>query len=141
MITHRLPFKQMLLAYACVLTVLCIFAQIVVAVKGDDVGAMSALALLPAFFYYLYFNSRASSKLNRVRFGKLITHFITFLIVNLSYHIHAAIVVNHANNTMTLPSGWYGVLFGMFVIWGIALAIHTVISIANSGFEELDVRS
>ncbi|MFT4246254.1 MAG: hypothetical protein QM571_07075 [Micrococcaceae bacterium] len=135
MITHRLPFNKMILSYTAVLTVLCVFAQIVVAVNNNEVGAMSVLALLPALFYYLYFNSRASNKLDQVRFGKLLVHFITFLIVNLSYHIHAAFVVTQSGTNMLLPSGWNGVLFGMFIVWGIVLAFHAIVSILNSGLE------
>jgi hypothetical protein len=40
---------------------------------------------------------------------------------------------------VNLSEGWFGVLFGMFVIWGIGLLIHMIASIAQKGYEELDV--
>jgi len=32
---------------------------------------------------------------------------------------------------------WFGVLFGMFVIWGLGLLIHLAASIGSRGFEDL----
>ena len=36
-----------------------------------------------------------------------------------------------------IDTGWFGVLFAMSMFWGLGLAVHTIASIANRGFEEL----
>jgi hypothetical protein len=136
--------NQIILPYAGIMAVLCLFAQVVIAVRGSEIDFVAGLALVPAYLYYLYFHITSKDKLSKVRFGRLVAHFVAFLIVNLSYHIHAAVLsLNNINDTqgpvVNLSEGWFGVLFGMFVFWGIGLLIHMIASIAQKGYEELDV--
>lgn len=136
--------NQILLPYAGILTLLCVFAQIIVVLHGNEIDFISGLALVPAFLYYLYFYITSKQKLSKIRFGRLVAHVVAFLIVNLSYHIHAAILsLGNTSNTqgpvVHLSEGWFGVLFGMTTIWGLGLLIHTVASIAQKGYEELDI--
>ncbi len=142
--TKSQSINQIILPYAGIMAILCLFAQIVTAARGSEIDFMAGLALVPAYLYYLYFHITSKEKLSKVRFGRLVAHFVAFLIVNLSYHIHAAILsLQNINETqgpvVNLPEGWFGVLFGMFVIWGVGLLIHMIASIAQKGYEELDV--
>ena len=135
--------NQILLPYAALLALLCIFAQVVTAARGNGIDLAAGLALVPACMYYLYFNYRNKSQLAKIRFGVLVTHFITFLVVNLSYHIHVAVLaLQNATDShgpaISLSDGWFGALIGMFVIWGAGLLVHTVISIAQKGYEDLE---
>ena len=114
------PIKKILLPYAGIMVILCIFAQVVIALRGSSIDFIAGLALMPAFIYYLYFNVMFKNRLSKVRFGALVAHVVGFLIVNLS------------------PS-WFGVLFGMFVFWGLGLLIHLIASISLNGFEELEI--
>jgi len=135
---------QILLPYAGIMAVLAVFANLVVAFRGSTIDAVSGSALLPAFVYYVYFQITARAELSRIRFGLLVAHLVAFLIVNLSYHIHAATLAvlsfdSNSEPSVSLSPGWFGVLFGMFCIWGLGLLIHTVASIASRGFEEISI--
>ena len=136
--------NQIILPYAGIMAILCLFAQIVTAARGSEIDFVAGLALVPAFLYYLYFHITSKEKLSKVRFGRLVAHFVAFFLVNLSYHIHAAIVLlqnisDIQGPVVNVSESWFGVLFGMFVIWGIGLLIHMTASIAQKGYEELDV--
>lgn len=136
--------SKILLPYAGIMLALCVFAQIITASRGSEIDLISGLALVPAYFYYMYFYFTSKKLLSKVRFGSLVAHFIAFLIVNLSYHVHASILIlNDISETngpaVNLSEGWFGVLFAMFVIWGIGLLIHLIASISFNGYEELDV--
>lgn len=70
-------------------------------------------------------------------------HLCGFLTVNLGFHLHAAllIVTNNAairgGANFPIDEQWFGVLFGMFVIWGLGPLIHLAASIESRGFEDL----
>lgn len=137
-------FNQSVLRYLVILALFCALAQVVVALQRGEINILTALALVPAYLYYLYFVISSKQLLRRVRFGQLTVHFATFLVVNLSYHIHAAVLLlgnagSSQNSTTVLYEGWFGVLFGMFVLWGIGLLIHAITSIAHKGYEDLDI--
>ena len=138
------PIMKILLPYAGIMVILCIFAQVVIALRGSSIDFIAGLALMPAFIYYLYFNVMFKNRLSKVRFGALVAHVVGFLIVNLSYHIHAGVLVlsnvsNSQGPVVNLSPSWFGVLFGMFVFWGLGLLIHLIASISLNGFEELEI--
>ena len=141
--TKSQSINQIILPYAGIMATLCLFAQVVTAFRGSQIDLVAGLALVPAYLYYLYFYFTTRHTLSKVRFGSLVAHFIAFLIVNLSYHIHATILalgaINAAKGGTVLPQGWFGVLFGMFVFWGCWLLVHTIASISHKGYEELDI--
>ena len=144
MTTTPKPVNKILLPYAAIMVVLSIFAQVVVVMRGNQIDAIAGLGLVPAFVYYLYFQITSRASLSRIRFGLLVSHVTAFLIVNLSYHIPAAILtVQNINDTqgpdVALSAGWFGVLFAMFGMWGIGLLIHLIASIAMRGYEEVTV--
>ncbi len=136
------PITGLILRYAGVMTALCVITQIVIALRGSRMDWVATIALLPAFVYYLYFHLAHRTVLGNLRFGRLVAHGIGFLIVNLSYHIHAAFLIISETAgkgpEVHLTAGWFGVLFGMFIFWGLGLGIHTVASVANKGYEGLD---
>ncbi len=134
--------RKTLLIYMAVMALLCLFAQVIVSLRDDRIDVYAALALLPAALYYAYFNIVSKSQLGDVRFARLVTHCIGFLMVNLSYHVHALLLLIDSSQTgwrgMYLPEGWFGVLLAMFVIWGFGLLIHMIASVAQGGLEDSD---
>jgi len=135
--------KRSLLRYTGIMLVSCIVLQIIIALRDNRIDLVSQLLLVGIAVYYAWYNITAKDLLCRVRFGRLVAHFIGFLIVNLSYHAHAFILYASNNpairgtQDLGIDSAWFGVLFGMTTFWGIGLLIHTIASIANRGFEEL----
>jgi hypothetical protein len=115
--------------------------------KDTVVGAFSItlplLLFVGVFLYYVYYNLTSKKLLSRVRYGLLVAHVTSFLIVNIPFHLYAFILFmsNNAairgNENFAMSPDWYGVLFGMTTFWGIGLLVHTVASVANRGFEEL----
>jgi hypothetical protein len=136
--------SQTVLPFAGILVLLSILAQVVTALNGSDMTLVSALALAPAALYYVYFMNTSKTTLSKMRYGQLVAHMVAFLVVNLSYHIHATfLVLGEASRlqqpVLTLPSGWFGATFGMFVVWGIWLLVHIFVSVARRGYEDLEV--
>lgn len=136
-------YKQSLLNHVGIMATLTIVLQIAIAYRGNKIDLISELLLVIVALYYVWYHYTSKNQLTQLRFGRLVAHVIGFLIVNLSYHIHAFIlfITNNpairGNDEFTINQGWFGVLFGMFVFWGIGLLIHLVASVANRGFEEL----
>ena len=58
------PIKKILLPYAGIMVILCIFAQVVIALRGSSIDFIAGLALMPAFIYYLYFNVMFKNRLS-----------------------------------------------------------------------------
>lgn len=109
-----------------------------------EISLTLPLALFVAvFFYYVYYNLRSKKILSRVRYGLLVAHVTSFLIVNLPFHLYAFILFMsnnpaiRGNENFALAPDWYGVIFGMTTFWGFGLLVHLIASVANRGFEEL----
>lgn len=136
-------YKRSLLQYTTVMIALSTLLQIFIAVRGNHIDFLSQLFLAVIAVYYFWYHYTTKNQLSKIRFGRLVAHLIGFLVVNLSYHIHALILFVTSNPAIkgsdgfTIDPSWFGVLFGMFSFWGIGLLIHLLASIANRGFEEL----
>jgi hypothetical protein len=135
--------KRSLLQYTAVLAGMCTFLQVFIAVRGNHIDVLSQVMLGVVALYYVWYHYREKTLLSKVRFGRLVAHLVGFLVVNLSYHIHGyfLLISNSAairgDEHFWIETGWFGVLFGMSMFWGLGLAVHTIASIANRGFEEL----
>ena len=138
----ELNSRNILLPYAITLIIMVTILQIFNYSRGpvQDVVSMAELSIVA--IYYYWFNWKNKNKLKKIRFGYLVSHFITYVIVNLSYSILSFIVF--AKSTVTIigdgsiiiPTDWSGALLYMPIFWGIGLIIHALASISNRGFEE-----
>ncbi len=136
-------YKQSLLKYTGLMILFSTLLQIVIALRGNHIDFVSQLLLAVIAVYYFWYHYTSKDQLSKLRFGRLVAHLVGFLVVNLSYHIHAFVLFVTSNPAIkgtdgfSIDPSWFGVLFGMFSFWGIGLLIHLVASIANRGFEEL----
>ncbi len=99
----------------------------------SKMDTLVAAMLIPAFLFYTIFNMQTYKQARRTPYLPLALHTVCFLIVNLSFWIVALFVY--------LQDGKLDVSFkyaipAMGIFWGLNLMIHTVASIAGSGFEE-----
>lgn len=135
--------KKSLLQHAAIMTVAVIALQLFIYAHGSVIDGSANLGLVVIALYYAWYHYSSRDLLARVRFGRLVAHLVGFIIVNVSYHLHAFIlyVTNNpairGDKDFSINQGWFGVLFGMTTFWGIGLLIHMIASIANRGFEEL----
>jgi hypothetical protein len=135
--------KKSLLQHSVIMLVAVTTLQLFLYAKGSAIDGSANLGLVIIALYYLWYHYSSRDLLARVRFGRLVARLVGFIIVNVSYHLHAFIlyVTNNpairGDKDFSINPGWFGVLFGMTTFWGIGLLIHMIASIANRGFEEL----
>ncbi len=135
--------KKSLLQHAGIMATMVTALQLFIFSNGSPIDGSANLGLVVIALYYVWYHYTSRNLLAKVRFGRLVAHLIGFLIVNVSYHLHAFILMINNNPAIRGDShfpinpGWFGVLFGMTTFWGIGLLIHMIASIANRGFEEL----
>ena len=121
----------------------CVLLQIFISVRGNHLDLVSQLLLACIALYYAWYHYASRAKLRRLRFGRLVAHVVGFLIVNLSYHVHAYILLATNNpaiqgtDKFAIDPTWFGALFGMTTFWGLGLLFHLIASISYRGFEEL----
>lgn len=140
--------KRSLLIYSGILALLMMFTNIAISLNGNHLYQDSAVTLPMALFtlvflYYVYYHITSKNLLAKIRYGRFVAHVVSYLIINISFHLHAFILFAQnspairGDQYFALSSDWFGVLFGMSTFWGIGLLIHMIASIANRGFEEL----
>ena len=135
--------KRSLLRHFGIMFALCLVLQAIIAVRGSRIDLVSQLLLGVVALYYAWYHYTSQDLLSRMRFGRLVAHVVGFLIVNLSYHLHAFFLFLSGNTAINgtsdfgIDPSWFGALFGMVTFWGIGLLIHLIASIASRGFEEL----
>ena len=134
----ELKINRILLPYLGILGGMCLLVQVLTAARGSQIDLIAGLLLVAVAVYYSYFLFSTRSALRRVRFGQLVAHVAGFLIVNLSYHLHAGLLLLSGKRHL-LDENWAGLLIGMFVFWGIGLLVHLVASVAMRGYENLEV--
>ena len=133
----ELNIKRILLPHLGLLAGLCALMQVLIAVRGSRVDLIAFLLLAGVAIYYFYFQYSAGAALRQVRFGQLVAHAAGLVIVNLSFHLHAGLLLVLDKRDL-LDESWAGLLFGMFVFWGIGFLVHLVASVAMRGYESLD---
>ena len=117
--------------------------QVGIAISENQIDLTAfVLTAVVAVVYALYHWTRRAT-LAQIRFGGLVAHLCGFITVNLGFHIHAAvlILVNdpaiRGTADFTINDQWFGVIFGMFIIWGLGLLTHLAASISARGYEDL----
>lgn len=135
---EHLNVNKILLPYLGILTLLCIAIQAIIALRGHKIDHVAGLLTVAVALYYAYSQIATRARLNKIRFGRIIHHIAAFVIVNLSFHIHAGYLLVSGQKEL-IQEDWYGVLFAMFIFWGLGFLIHLTASIAQRGYEELEV--
>lgn len=120
-----------------------IVVQAGVALDGNTIGWTAGLLTLVVALVYGGYSWQRRVVLSQIRFGRLVAHLCAFVTVNLGFHVQAAILIARndpairGDANFPIDAQWFGVLFGMFVIWGVGLLIHLTASIGSRGFEDL----
>ncbi len=136
--------KNSLLKHFAILFALCTLLQAIMAVRGSQIDVVAQLMLAVVAVYVAGYHYFARDLLRRMRFGWVIGHAVAFMVVTLSYHVHALVLyardsslIQSDGTSFTVDRGWYGILVGLTTFWGIGFLMHLVSSIASRGFEEL----
>lgn len=143
MFEKKLDASRTILPYLAVMVVLNIILQVAIAVSGSRIDITAYVLTAAVAVVYGVYHWTQRMVLSQIRFGRLVAHLCGFLTVNLGFHLHAAVLIVRNDDVIRGDVGfpiddqWFGVLFGMFVIWGIGLLIHLAASIASRGFEDL----
>ena len=141
--TTQLDTRRVILPYLATMTVLNVVLQVGIVIAGNKIGVTALVLTAAVAVVYALYHWQRRTALSQIRFGRLVAHLCGFITVNLGFHIHAAvlIVTNNAairgDADFPIDDQWFGVLFGMFVIWGLGLLIHLAASIGSRGFEDL----
>lgn len=133
-----LNINRILLPHLGILAGLCLLVQVLTAARGSKIDLIAGLLLVAVAAYYFYFQYSARTALRQVRFGQLVAHAAGLVIVNLSYHLHAGLLLVLDKRDL-LDENWAGLLLGMFAFWGIGFLVHLVASVAMRGYESLDL--
>jgi hypothetical protein len=133
----ELNIKRILLPHLGILAGLCVLMQVVIAIRGSRIDLMAFFLLAGVAIYYFSFQYTTRAALRQVRFGELVAHAAGLVIVNLSFHLHAGLLLVTGERDL-LDESWAGLLFGMFAFWGIGFLVHLVASVAMRGYESLD---
>lgn len=130
--------NRIILPYMGLLLAMCVALQAIIAIRGHKIDHISGLLTVIVALYYVYSQVTTRHKLNKIRFGRLVHHIVAFMIVNLSFHLHAGYLLVSGQKEL-INEDWYGVLFAMFIFWGFGFLIHLTASVAQRGYEELEV--
>lgn len=139
----QLNASRVILPYLGTMVGLNILLQIGIVAIGNQINAAAALMTAVVALVYALYHWTRRKPLAQIRFGRLVAHLCGFITVNLGFHMHAAVLMVTNNEAIRgdanfpIDDQWFGVLFGMFVIWGLGLLIHLTASIASRGFEDL----
>ena len=135
---EQLSVNKILLPYIGILATMCIALQAIIAIRGHKIDHVAGLLTAVVALYYAYSQITTRTKLNKIRFGRLAHHIAAFVIVNISFHIHAGYLLVSGQKEL-IQEDWYGVLFAMFIFWGLGFLMHFTASVAQRGYEELEV--
>lgn len=139
----QLNSRRVILPYLATMVALNIVLQVGIVFAGNKIGITAVVLTAAVAVVYAVYHWTHRVPLSQIRFGRLVAHLCGFLTVNLGFHLHAAVLVGTNNGAIRgdadfpIDDQWFGVLFGMFVIWGLGLLIHLAASIASRGFEDL----
>lgn len=143
MSTIQLNASRVILPFLITMVGLNIALQIGIAYFGSRIDVTAYVLTAGVAVVYAFYHWTRRGSLSQIRFGRLVAHLCGFIAVNLGFHLHAAvlIVTNDAairgDADFPINDQWFGVLFGMFIIWGAGLLMHLAASIASRGFEDL----
>lgn len=138
---HELNARRLLLPYLGGLVVMCVLLQIVIAATGNEIDLTAGLLTGLVAVYYAAFLVMRRQALKHIRFAPLVAHAVTFVVLNGSFQLHAAILAfvnsNELRGDEHLPidAGWFGPTLAMAGFWAIGFTIHAVASISQRGYE------
>lgn len=139
----ELNSRRVLLPYLAVMVGLNIALQVAIAIAGNDIDLLAGVLTGVVAVVYAFFEVTRRAPLTHIRFGRLVAHLCGFITVNLGFHVHAAVLIVtndpaiRGDADFPIDDQWFGVLFGMLIIWGLGLLIHLTASISARGFEDL----
>lgn len=142
---NQLDARRVILPYLGVMVGLNFALQVGVAIAGSQIGLVAFLLTAVVAVVYGLYHWTNRELLSQIRFGRLVAHLCGFITVNLGFHIHAAVLLIINADSMggdasfLVDDQWFGVLFGMFVFWGLGLLAHLTASIGARGYEDLRV--
>lgn len=126
--------------YTALLAVVLAACQIFIATTQDsEITPLAGLAIvIPAIIYaaFIYTNK---SEIRKVAYASLISHLVTYLLVNMSFWAHAFFTASFEDEIVSFESGWYGVLIAMPLFWGFGLMMHTLGALYGKGFEDVEI--
>lgn len=139
----QLNVRRVILPHLATMVVLNIVLQVGIVLAGNAIGVTAYVLTGAVAVVYGAYHWTHRASLSQIRFGRLVAHLCGFLTVNLGFHVHAAVLIVTNNGAIRgdadfpIDDQWFGVLFGMFVFWGLGLLLHLGASIAARGFEDL----
>lgn len=134
----EIPNKQ-LLRYTLVIASGVLVVQLYIALiahNSVDVWSMLLLSIVALYMaWFLWWQRRA---LRQRAYAGYLLHVLTYLIVNGSYWLHAALLFASGNGNL-VDAAWQGALFGMSLIWGAGLLLHPLGTLLSKGYEDVNV--
>lgn len=136
-----LDSQRLLLPYLVGLITLCAAMQVLITITGNRIGTTATLTLAIVAIYYWGYVFRYRDKLRRIRFAQLVAHAVTYVVVNGSFQLHAAVLAMINNDNLRgddhfpIDSGWFGPTLAMAGFWAIGFTIHALAAIGQRGFE------
>lgn len=128
-----------LLRYAVAVAGGLLVVHLYIAVFAENrVDKWSMLLLGVVALYVAWFQWSRRRQLRQRAYGRYLLHVLTYLLVNGSYWLHAGLLAA-AGNSNALDSSWQGALFGMSLIWGVGLLVHTLGALLSKGYENVSV--
>ncbi len=106
-------------------------------VQESRLDIFSSFALMPIAAFYFYAVKRYKKYIVKVQYLNLKLHYITYILVNGSFWLHA-LVAKLIRENFVLSSTWFGALLGMSLLWGTGLLIHTLVSIKRQGYDNVE---
>ena len=139
---RELNAKNLLLPYAIGLVVMCAVVHVVIVATGNKISVTAQLLTGGVALYYAAFLIVKHKDLRRIRFGPLVAHGFTYVVVNGSFQLHAVILafanssVLRGNQDLPVDPGWMGPTYAMAGFWAIGFTIHAFASIGQRGCEQ-----
>lgn len=106
--------------------------------SGSRITAVTGLLLVVVALYALLFSARTRAALRQRAYAGYFVHVMTYLLVNGSFWIHAAVLVLSGRSEV-LAAGWSGPLISMSVLWGVGLLLHTFGAVLSKGYDDVEL--
>ena len=130
---------KQLLQYALTITGGVLVVQLYIALLAHnrvDIWSMLLLALVALYMaWFLWWERRA---LRQRAYSGYLLHVLTYLLVNGSFWLHAGLLIVTGNGN-SIDATWQGALFGMPLVWGAGLLLHTLGTLLSKGYEDVTV--
>lgn len=107
-------------------------------VASNEITLGTYLLLAAIGVYYFYFRMTHATQLRQRPYGDYLVHVGGYIVINGSFWIHATLLAFRGNQER-INSSWFGLLFGMSVLWGIGVLIHTLGAVRGKGYDDVHV--